>query len=73
MTTEKSAPAESAPAPWSGGEATIEPRRRGWVVFLRDGRVLADGPPAAVVADAGHTTLEEMFLAEAVRLRGARL
>ena len=36
MTTEKSAPAESAPAPWSGGEATIEPRRRGWVVFLRD-------------------------------------
>jgi ABC-2 type transport system ATP-binding protein len=43
------------------------------VVFLRDGRVLADGPPAAVVADAGHATLEEMFLAEAVRMRGARL
>jgi ABC-2 type transport system ATP-binding protein len=43
------------------------------VVFLRDGRVLADGPPATVVADAGHDTLEEMFLAEAVRMRGARL
>lgn len=43
------------------------------VVFLRDGRVLADGVPAEVVADAGHTTLEEMFLAEAIRMRGARL
>jgi len=43
------------------------------VVFLRGGKVLADGPPAAVVADAGHDTLEEMFLAEAVRMRGARL
>jgi ABC-2 type transport system ATP-binding protein len=43
------------------------------VVFLRDGHVLADGVPATVVADAGHTTLEEMFLAEAVRMRGARL
>jgi len=43
------------------------------VVFLRDGRVLADGPPAVVVADAGHATLEEMFLAEAVRMRAARL
>ena len=43
------------------------------VVFLRDGKVLADGAPAAVVADAGHDTLEEMFLAEAVRMRGARL
>jgi ABC-2 type transport system ATP-binding protein len=43
------------------------------VVFLRDGRVLADGAPATVVADTGHDTLEEMFLAEAVRMRGARL
>ena len=43
------------------------------VVFLRDGRVLADGSPGAVVADAGYATLEEMFLAEAVRMRGARL
>jgi len=43
------------------------------VVFLRDGRVLADGAPARVVAAAGHTTLEEMFLAEAIRMRGARL
>ena len=43
------------------------------VVFLRDGHVLADGAPATVVADAGHDTLEEMFLAEAVRMRGARL
>lgn len=36
MTTEKSAPAESAPTPRSGGVATIQPRKRGWVVFLRD-------------------------------------
>ena len=36
MTTEKSAPAESAPTPRSGGEAMIQPRKRGWVVFLRD-------------------------------------
>lgn len=43
------------------------------VVFLRDGRVLADGPPAAVVADAGHASLEDMFLAEAVRMREERL
>jgi len=43
------------------------------VVFLRDGRVLADGAPARVVAAAGHTTLEEMFLAETIRMRGARL
>ena len=43
------------------------------VVFLRDGRVLADGEPARVVADAGHASLEEMFLAEAVRMRGERL
>ena len=43
------------------------------VVFLRDGRVLANGAPARVVADAGHASLEEMFLAEAVRMRGERL
>ncbi len=43
------------------------------VVFLREGRILADGPPAAVVADAGHESLEAMFLAEAVRMRGERL
>lgn len=36
MTTEKSAPAESAPVPRSRGEAAIPPRKRGWVVFLRD-------------------------------------
>lgn len=37
MTTEKSAPAE--PSPTAGTEATtatIQPRRRGWLVFLRD-------------------------------------
>ena len=43
------------------------------VVFLRDGRVLADGEPARVVAESGHASLEEMFLAEAVRMRGERL
>jgi signal peptidase I len=36
MTTEKPAPADAAPAPRTGGEATIQPRRRGWIVFLRD-------------------------------------
>lgn len=42
MTTEKSAPAESAPAAGGangagdGSGATLQPRRRGWVVFLRD-------------------------------------
>jgi len=39
------------------------------VVFLRGGRVIADGPPEQVVADAGHPDLETMFLAEAARLR----
>lgn len=34
MTTEKSAPAEAASA--SEGAAKIQPRRRGWLVFLRD-------------------------------------
>ena len=43
------------------------------VVFLRSGRVLADGPPKAVVADSGHDSLEEMFLSEAERMRGQRL
>lgn len=36
MTTEKTAPAEPTPSPRSGGGATIQPRRRGWVTFLRD-------------------------------------
>lgn len=39
------------------------------VVFLRSGRVIADGPPAQVVADAGYPDLEALFLAEAARLR----
>ncbi|UDY35239.1 ABC transporter ATP-binding protein [Dermatobacter hominis] len=39
------------------------------VIFLRHGRVIADGPPAQVVADAGYRDLEAMFLAEATRLR----
>lgn len=34
MTTEKSVPAEAASA--SQGTAQIEPRRRGWLIFLRD-------------------------------------
>lgn len=34
MTTEKTAPAEPAPA--SGGDASIHRRRRGWLTFLRD-------------------------------------
>jgi len=37
------------------------------VVFLRAGRVIADGPAEQVVADAGHPDLETMFLAEATR------
>ncbi|MCP2636690.1 signal peptidase I [Microbacterium sp. HD4P20] len=36
MTTEKSAPAEPAPATEPGAQATVQPRRRGWIVFLRD-------------------------------------
>jgi ABC-2 type transport system ATP-binding protein len=39
------------------------------VIFLRAGRIIADGPPAQVVADAGYPDLETMFLAEAARLR----
>ena len=40
------------------------------VVFLRAGRIIADGPVAEVVADAGYPDLETMFLAEAARRRG---
>jgi len=36
MTTEKSAPAEPSPAAGSEATATIQPRRRGWLIFLRD-------------------------------------
>ncbi len=40
------------------------------VIFLRAGRIIADGPAEQVVADAGHPDLETMFLAEAARVRG---
>jgi ABC-2 type transport system ATP-binding protein len=39
------------------------------VVFLRAGRIIADGPAAEVVRTAGYPDLETMFLAEAARLR----
>ncbi len=39
------------------------------VLFLRGGRVIANGPAEAVVAEAGYPDLETMFLAEAARLR----
>jgi ABC-2 type transport system ATP-binding protein len=39
------------------------------VVFLRSGRIIADGPAARIVAEAGYPDLETMFLAEAARLR----
>ena len=39
------------------------------VIFLRAGRIIADGPAPQVVADAGYPDLETMFLAEAARLR----
>lgn len=39
------------------------------VVFLRDGNIVADGSPSDIVADAGHESLEDMFLAEAQRHR----
>ena len=39
------------------------------VIFLRAGRVIADGPAAKVVAEAGHPDLETMFLSEAARVR----
>lgn len=43
------------------------------VVFLRAGRVIANGPAGSVVAEAGYPDLETMFLAEAARLRGAEV
>ena len=43
------------------------------VVFLRDGQVIADGPPSKVAADGGHGSLEELFLAEAARHRAEQL
>lgn len=39
------------------------------VVFLRDGRIVADGPAEIIVAESGYPDLETMFLAEAARLR----
>ena len=39
------------------------------VIFLRQGRIIADGPPDQVVASHGHADLESMFLAEAARVR----
>jgi ABC-2 type transport system ATP-binding protein len=39
------------------------------VVFVRSGRVIADGPAEDVVAAAGHPDLETMFLVEAARHR----
>lgn len=36
MTTEKSAPAEPSPTAGTEAAATVQPRRRGWLVFLRD-------------------------------------
>ena len=36
MTTEKSAPAEPSPTAGTDATATIQPRRRGWLIFLRD-------------------------------------
>lgn len=39
------------------------------VVFLRQGTIIADGPPDQVVASHGHADLESMFLAEAARVR----
>ena len=43
------------------------------VLFLRSGQVLADGPADEITAERGHDSLEDMFLAEAMRLRGERL
>lgn len=43
------------------------------VIFLRHGRIIADGEPARVVAEHGHDDLESMFLAEAARLRDEAL
>jgi ABC-2 type transport system ATP-binding protein len=43
------------------------------VLFLRAGRVIADGPPAEIAAEQGAPSLEALFLAEAARLREAQL
>jgi len=43
------------------------------VVFLRAGRVIADGAPAQIAADRGAPSLEALFLSEAARLREAQL
>lgn len=43
------------------------------VVFLRNGTIIADGPPAAIAADAGEASLEALFLREAGRLRERQL
>ena len=43
------------------------------VLFLREGHLVADGPTDTVAADAGHRSLEAMFLAEASRLRSQSL
>ena len=39
------------------------------VIFLRAGRIIANGPAEEVVEEAGYPDLETMFLAEASRLR----
>lgn len=39
------------------------------VIFLRQGTIIADGPPDQVVASHGHADLESMFLAEAAHVR----
>lgn len=43
------------------------------VVFLRDGQIIADGPPASIASDAGAESLEALFLREAGRLRERQL
>lgn len=43
------------------------------VVFLRNGRIIADGPPARIASDAGEESLEALFLREAGRLRERQL
>lgn len=43
------------------------------VVFLRAGKVIADGAPASIAAAGGHDSLEELFLAEARRHRTTQL
>ncbi|MEZ5267043.1 MAG: hypothetical protein R2789_00230 [Microthrixaceae bacterium] len=39
------------------------------MIFLRAGRIIANGPAEEVVEEAGYPDLETMFLAEASRLR----